>query len=228
MAKKKGKSGGNKGHKTHRSGGGKKQDLVSIVTNQDVIIGAVAGIGTAFIVDAVGSKFVPNIHARNAMKAIVPAVGVQMIMKNNLATMVAAGVGLALGLGSYAESMVKQTIPQTKGVNTFAGTAGMIGEDVYTQTNGDVIEMSPSVSGAYEYEPVYNVNGDLVGKRSVSKGTAVKPQGDNFPRKIWSGDRLAGSPSDVQPEVTGELGSDLSGSDDGQQVTGSYFLDQTA
>jgi len=234
---KKGKSGGSRPHKKRGGVRTGKNDVISLMMNENVLIGAVSAVATAFLVDAVGVKFVPNIHARNAVKALVPAFAVNTLIKNPLATMVAAGVGLSLGLGSYAEALTK-TAPGVKGVfgdapDTFTGTAeikGIIGESVFTQTQGDprTIEMQPNVNG--EYEPVYNVNGQYVGKRIVAKGTAAKNNNGGFPRHLSRGDFISGSYDD--PSVNGTLGSDydpsVNGDYESAPVSGNYFMDQTA
>lgn len=211
MSKKNKKSGG-KTTRPHTGGRGVsvkgKNDALALMTNENVLIGAGTAVAGALIVDAIGSKFVPNIHARNAMKAFIPALAVSTLVKNPLATMVAAGVGLALGIGSYAESLVKKSIPQTTGTpNTFAGTAGFMGENVYAQTAGaklpppqteqaKTIEMTPDVNG--RYEAVYNVNGNFVGRVFI--------------------------PDDGQEDVSGTL---EGGQEEEEEiVSGNYFRDE--
>lgn len=153
----KGRTGGTaKKRRFNRPGGGSK-DVIGLVTNENVILGAVVGVGSALLIDAIGSKFVPNIHARNALKAVVPAVGAHMFLKNPMVTTTAAATGLALAAGAYMETFLKSNVPAVKGApNTFAQTAGMIGEEVYREDarslppSQSVIEMEPSVDGAYQ------------------------------------------------------------------------------
>ncbi|HEY1406164.1 MAG TPA: hypothetical protein VF857_06105 [Spirochaetota bacterium] len=205
--KKKGKSGGHRSHK----GGSKKgtgKDFLGIVTDENVLIGAITGIGVAMVTDGFLSQIVPNIHARNAIKAVVPALAVNTLLKNQTATTVAAGVGVTLGLGAYLESMVKKSVPQAKGMpNQFAQTAGMIGEDVFVQTQGAqdpsrVIEMQPNVEG--DYEAVYNVSGDYIGKRiKAPKQSAAPRQYHDRLAGVMYNDQVSGDEEQVNGELEG-------------------------
>ncbi len=200
----KGRTGGiTRKRRFNRPGGGSK-DVIGLVTNENVILGAVVGVGSALLIDAIGSRFVPNIHARNALKAIVPAVGAQMFLKNPMVTTTAAATGLALAAGAYMETFLKTNVPQTKGLpNTFAQTAGMIGEEVFREDasyppSQAVIEMEPGVNGEYQQrKPVARVFHDQLAGLIVYDANGV--------------------PFEVAEGVSGELNDDdVSGGLDGE------------
>jgi hypothetical protein len=171
MAKKKFKK--VKRSSSKRSGGG-KFDFQKTLLNPKVIIGSIAGLGFGVAVEAFGKTMIPNIHARNAIKAIVPCAITGIVTKDAPATIAAGASGLAMGLASYATqalgSMAKA--PATPAASqtlsgapvqmvqlpdgTFAAypPSQISGEDVFSQTNGDF----DNVSGDFD-----NVSGDLEG-----------------------------------------------------------------
>lgn len=150
---KKGKKGGSR-----RSNNNGKFDMMSILSDKDVIIGGVAGIAGAAIVQTFGGKFIKNNLILSALGAIVPAVAVGYVTKNRTSTIAAAGAGAATGFGATVASKIgsmisapASTVPQTK---------GLIGENIFEQTQGaPEIPMDgadgyyvPQVTGEEDYQ----------------------------------------------------------------------------
>jgi len=236
--KKKGKSGGHPKSSHRRGGHSAKADAIGMLTDKRVLVGAGISLVGALLIDGFVSKLVPNIHARNLVKAAVPPLIAQTIMKDPMTTVAAAAVGLALGAGSYMESMVKKTMPSSvagllSGEHIFSGTSGLLGEAVYRQTpvdQGQVVEMRPTgVDGEYEYENAYNVNGEFIGRALKKRTARVSAQSQNARFQIpGRGDFLAGEGDE---DVSGEYDEeDVSGQLAGFPLDrisgGSYFRDE--
>lgn len=153
---KKGKKGGPRRSKNN----GGKFDLMGILSDKDVLIGGLAGIAGAALVQTFGGKFIKNNLILSAVGAIVPAVAVGYVTKNRTSTIAAAGAGAAVGFGSTVVSKIsemaapKATVPPVK---------GLIGENIFEQTQGAPIEMEGAddyfapVSG--DTEDIFQVEG---------------------------------------------------------------------
>lgn len=149
---KKGKKGGSR-----RSKNNGKFDMMSILSDKDVIIGGVAGIAGAAIVQTFGRKLIKNNLILSAIGSVLPAVAVGYITENRTSTIAAAGAGAAVGFGSTVVSKISglasspSTVPQTK---------GLIGENIFEQTQGaPEITMDgadgyyvPQVTGEEDYQ----------------------------------------------------------------------------
>ena len=128
--KSKGKKGGSR-----RSNNNGKFDLMGILSDKDVIIGGVAGIAGAAIVQTFGGKLIKNNLILSAIGSALPAVAVGYITKNRTSTIAAAGAGAAVGFGSTVVSKISglasspSTVPPVK---------GLIGENIFEQTQGAI------------------------------------------------------------------------------------------
>jgi hypothetical protein len=88
-------------------GKGGKADAMSILTNQNVIMGAGVGVGVGIAIDKFLGNTIKNPMLKMVISAIAPAFISGMVLKNRDATIAAAGFGVGVAGASMASTMLK-------------------------------------------------------------------------------------------------------------------------